>query len=482
MTAGKPVLWRSGEAVPAMQGRCALSWEATGVSIDSRTVEPGDLFFALKGPNFDAHDFVAAALAAGAAAAVVTWRPTNAPSDAPLVLVDEPLKALERLAQASRERSTARRIGVTGSVGKTGTKEALKLLLSSQGPTHASAGSYNNQWGVPLTLARMPADTRFGVFEIGMNHPGEILPLTLLVRPQVAIVTAIEPAHTEFFPSVEAIADAKAEIFAGVPADGTAIINRDNPHFARLADHARRAGIGRVIGFGKHPEAWARLLDCSLHAACSAVSAIIGGQHIDYSIGAPGQHWVMNSLAVLAAVDAVGADIAAAAAGFGRVRPPKGRGERSRIALAAGAIELIDESYNASPAAVRAALRVLAQSKPGPGARRIAVLGDMRELGAEGPALHAELAPELAAARVDLLFAVGPLMTHLFEAIPAEQRGRHAATSAEIVPLVLAALRAGDVVLVKGSLGTRMAPIVEAIKAMGSANGPDRLPRAANGN
>jgi UDP-N-acetylmuramoyl-tripeptide--D-alanyl-D-alanine ligase len=476
------ILWRSAEAVPAVHGRCALSWEATGVSIDSRTVERGDLFFALKGPKFDAHDFVAAALAAGAVAAVVTWRPSNVPSDAPLVLVEDPLAALGRLAQAARERSRAKRIGVTGSVGKTGTKEALRLVLGAQGPTHASAGSYNNLWGVPLTLARMPAETRFGVFEIGMNHPGEILPLTGLVRPQVAVVTAIEPAHTEFFPSVEAIADAKAEIFAGVPADGTAILNRDNPHFARLADHARRAGIARILGFGKHPQAWARLVDCSLHATCSAVTAVVGGQRIDYSIGAPGAHWVMNSLAVLAAVDAVGADVAAAASALSRVRPPKGRGERSRIAIAGGAIELIDESYNASPAAVRAALGVLAQAKPGHGGRRIAVLGDMRELGSEAAALHAGLAGDLLEAGVDALFAVGPLMAHLFEALPADRRGRHTATSADMVPALVGALRPGDVVLVKGSLGTRMAPVVEAIKALGRADGGEPLPRAANGN
>jgi len=482
MNEAKPVLWRSGDAVPAMQGRCALSWQATGISIDSRTVEPGDIFVALKGPNFDAHEFVAAALAAGAAAAVVTWRPANVPSDAPLVLVEDPLAALGRLAQAARERSRAKRIGITGSVGKTGTKEALRILLSGQGPTHASAGSYNNQWGVPLSLARMPAETRFGIFEIGMNHPGEILPLTRLVRPQVAIVTAIEPAHTEFFPSVEAIADAKAEIFAGMNGDGTAILNRDNPHYARLADHARRAGVGRILGFGRHAEAWARLLDCSLHATCSAVTAVIGGQRIDYSIGAPGAHWVMNSLAVLAAVDAVGADLAAAASAMSRVRPPKGRGERSRLQLIGGAIELIDESYNASPAAVRAALQVLAQSKPASGGRRIAVLGDMRELGPEGPALHAALAPDLLQAGADLLFAVGPLMARLFEALPAEKRVRHTGTSAEMVPALVGALRAGDVVLVKGSLGTRMAPIIAAIKALGREAGADPLPRAANGN
>lgn len=479
-----PVLWRSDEAVAAMRGRSDARWQATGISIDSRTVEPGDLFVALQGPKFDAHEFVAGAFAAGAVAAVVSRIPDGLADDAPLVQVEDPLAALERLAVGARERSRARRIAVTGSVGKTGSKEALRTVLSGQGATHASAGSYNNQWGVPLSLARMPAETRFGVFEIGMNHPGEILPLTGLVRPEVAIVTAIEAAHTEFFATVEAIADAKAEIFAGMGADGTAILNRDNPYFARLAAHARAAGIHRILGFGTDPEAWARLVDCSLHATCSAVSAVIGGRRLDYSIGAPGRHWAMNSLAVLAAVDAVGADLAAAAASFCRVAPPKGRGERSRLPYAGGTLELIDESYNASPAAVRAALGVLARAKPGPNGRRIAVLGDMRELGAAAQALHLALAPDLAEAGIDRLYAVGPLTTSLFDAMPRQRRGERTATSAEMIPVLLPQLRAGDVILVKGSLGMRMGPIVEAIKALGRVTGtsPQPLPRAANGN
>jgi len=478
----KPVLWQSQEAVAAMRGRGEARWQAGGISIDSRTVEPGDLFVALQGPRFDAHDFVAGAFAAGSVAAVVSHIPDGLADDAPLVLVEDPLAALERLAVAARERSTARRIAITGSVGKTGSKEALRTVLATQGPTHASAGSYNNQWGVPLSLARMPAVTRYGIFEIGMNHPGEILPLTGLVRPEIAIVTAIEAAHTEFFADVEAIADAKGEIFAGMTADGVAILNRDNPHFARLAGHARAAGIRRVLGFGEHEESWAHLLDCSLHATCSAVSATVGGRRIDYSIGAPGRHWVMNSLAVLAAVEAVGADIAAAAANFSKVAAPKGRGERSRLAHAGGTIELIDESYNASPAAVRAALGVLAHAKPGPNGRRIAVLGDMRELGAQAEALHVALAPDIAEAGVDRVYAVGPLTARLFEALPRERRGERTATSAEMIPLLLSQLRAGDVVLVKGSLGTRMGPIVDALKAQARAVNTSPLPRAANGN
>jgi UDP-N-acetylmuramoyl-tripeptide--D-alanyl-D-alanine ligase len=485
MTAAKPVLWTAAEAAAAAKGRLEgpARWAATGVSIDSRTVEPGDLFVAIKGPSLDGHDYISKALGAGAVAALAHRRPDGLDADAPLLLVEESLAGLERMGVVARERSSARRIGITGSVGKTGTKDALKTVLSEQAATFAAVGSFNNMWGVPLTLARMPRETVYGVFELGMNHAGELGPLSRQVRPEVTIVTTIEAVHTEFFASVEAIADAKAEIFEGMSEDGIAILNRDNAQFERLAVHARRHGIKRIIGFGSHAQATSRLLDCSLHAACSAVSAVIEGERLDYCIGAPGQHWVMNSLAILAAVKSAGADLGSAAASFSRVTPPKGRGQRNQVMLPAqrggGSVELIDESYNASPAAVRAALRVLAQAKPRNGGRRIVVLGDMRELGAQAAALHAGLAPDLIAAGAQLVFTVGPVMTNLDSALPAELRAAHADSSAEIIAPVLAALKPGDVVLVKGSLGTRMAPIVEAIKAMG-ASAP--MPRAANGN
>jgi len=485
MTAAKPVLWTALDAAAACSGRLEgpTAWAATGVSIDSRTVEPGDLFVALKGPSFDGHDYISRAQAAGAVAALAHRRPDGLDANASLLLVEETLAGLERLGQAGRQRCKARRIGVTGSVGKTGTKEALKTVLSGQATTFAAVGSFNNQWGVPLTLARMPRDTVYGVFELGMNHAGELGPLSRQVRPEVAIITTIEAAHMEFFASVEAIADAKAEIFEGMEPEGVAILNRDNPQFERLVGHARRHGIRRIIGFGSHAEATSRLVDCSLQATCSAVTAVIEGERLDYCIGAPGQHWVMNSLAVLAAVKSVGADLGLAAAAFAQVTPPKGRGQRSQVVLPAqrggGSVELIDESYNASPAAMRAAFRVLAQAKPRNGGRRVAVLGDMRELGRDSAALHAGLGPDLAAAGVELVFTVGPFMTSLDAALPPALRAAHAESSAEIIAPVLAALKPGDVVLVKGSLGTRMAPIVEAIKAMGA---PAPLPRAANGN
>ena len=474
-------LWNSTEIANAVGVAApARTWNASGVSIDSRTLEKGDLFVALKGPNRDAQAFVANALANGAAGALVAEPPANLNTDAPLLVVKDTQVALEKLGAASRERCEARRIAVTGSVGKTGTKEALKLVLGEQAPTHASVGSYNNLWGVPLTLARMPRDTIYAVFEIGMNHPGELGPLSRQVKPQVAIVTTIEAVHLEFFASVAEIADAKAEIFEGMGPGGVAILNRDNPHFARLAKKAEAAGLARIVGFGADREADARLIDCSLHATCSAVSATIGGQRLDYCIAVPGRHWVINSLAVLAAVQAVGADVGNAAAAFARMTPPKGRGQRHRIEIAGGGFDLIDESYNASPVAMRAALAVLGRATVRDGGRRIAVLGDMRELGAQAPLLHAGLATDIAENNVDLVFCCGPNMAHLHAALPAARRGAHAADSAALLPLVMRAVAPGDVVLVKGSLGSRMAPIVEALQSLATDGGA--MPRVVNGN
>ena len=474
-------LWNSTEIANAVGVAApARTWNVSGVSIDSRTLEKGDLFVALKGPNRDAQAFVANALANGAAGALVAEPPANLNTDAPLLVVKDTQVALEKLGAASREGCEARRIAVTGSVGKTGTKEALKLVLGEQAPTHASVGSYNNLWGVPLTLARMPRDTIYAVFEIGMNHPGELGPLSRQVKPQVAIVTTIEAVHLEFFASVAEIADAKAEIFEGMGPGGVAILNRDNPHFARLAKKAEAAGLARIVGFGADREADARLIDCSLHATCSAVSATIGGQRLDYCIAVPGRHWVINSLAVLAAVQAVGADVGNAAAAFARMTPPKGRGQRHRIEIAGGGFDLIDESYNASPVAMRAALAVLGRATVRDGGRRIAVLGDMRELGAQAPLLHAGLATDIAENNVDLVFCCGPNMAHLHAALPAARRGAHAADSAALLPLVMRAVAPGDVVLVKGSLGSRMAPIVEALQSLATDGGA--MPRVVNGN
>jgi UDP-N-acetylmuramoyl-tripeptide--D-alanyl-D-alanine ligase len=474
------ILWTAAEAAAATGGRTAGDWQAVGVSIDSRTIKPGDLFIALQGPNFDGHDFVAAALAAGAAAAIVARGPAGVANDASLLTVNDTMTALEALGRAARARASATFLAVTGSVGKTSTKEMLRLALGARGQTFASTGNLNNQWGVPLSLANMARDARFGVFELGMNHAGEIGPLSRQVRPAVVIITTVEPVHLEFFPSVEAIADAKAEIFEGMVAEGAAVLNRDNSHFQRLAGKARTQGIKRIVAFGRHPSAEARLTDYRPNSIASEVTAEIFGARITFRLNLPGLHQVMNSLAVLAAAQIVGVELGAAAGALAQLSPLKGRGQRERIALASGSFELIDESYNASPAAMRAAFQVLSQAKPGIGGRRIAILGDMRELGPAGADLHAELATDLRANGIDLVLSCGPLMAALDRALPDKMRAGHAPDSQSLVPAATSAVKAGDVVLVKGSLGTRMAPIVAALRAldMSRAGTP---PRAANG-
>ena len=384
-------LWTSTEAAQATGGNATGGWEANGVSIDSRTAERGDLFVAIEGPEKDGHAYVGAALAAGAAAAVVHRRPDGIGADAPLLLVEDTLAALTALGRRGRERGAARVVAVTGSVGKTGTKEALRHALAAQGATSASAASYNNLWGVPLSLARMPPGSAFGAFEVGMNHAGEIAPLARLIRPHVAIVTNVEAAHLAFFPSLEAIADAKAEIFEGVEPGGTCVLNRDNLFFDRLrASAARRPDI-RIVSFGLS-DADATAREVSLDADGSDVAADIRGRRIDYRIALPGRHWVLNSLAVLAAVEALGADAAEAAESLRTLAPLEGRGKTHSVACPGGTFTLIDESYNANPASMRAAIETLGRTSPRGRGRRIAILGPMRELGDESLALHEALA------------------------------------------------------------------------------------------
>ena len=474
-------LWTAARAAEAAGGHSTAQWTASGVSIDSRSVAPGDLFVALQGPNFDGHDFIAKAFEMGAAAALSHRRP-EVPGPAglggpgPLLLVEDTMVALRRLGQAARARSRARFIGVTGSVGKTGTKEALARCLRAQAPTAASAGGLNNHWGLPLSLSRLTHDAAYGVFELGMNHPGEIRDLTALLRPEVALITNVEAVHLGHFGSLEEIADAKAEIFEGMGPEGTAVLNRDNPHFERLAAKARAAGLDRIVGFGRHAGAEARLLDCALEATGSRVDAEILGERLHYTIALPGSHWVMNSLAVLATAAAVGADVVRAAVELAHLEPLKGRGMRHDIDLPDGAFELIDDSYNASPTSMCAAFEVLGQAAVGPEGRRIAVLGDMLELGQRAAEVHAELARPLHAAGVDLVFACGPEMAALASALPARMRGVHAADSTALLAPITEAVAAGDVVLVKGSLGSRMGLVVEALMDMACI-----LPRAANG-
>jgi UDP-N-acetylmuramoyl-tripeptide--D-alanyl-D-alanine ligase len=465
---GRAPLWTDAEAAAATGGRSSAPFAAAGVSIDTRTLAPGDLFCAIEGVSQDGHRYVDAAFKAGAAAALVQQGRIEAPAG-PVLEVADTLEALRALGRAARERTSARIAAVTGSVGKTGTKEALRTVLAAQAATHASEGSLNNHWGAPLSLARMPRAAAFGIFELGMNHPGEIAPLTTLVRPHVAVVTWIAPAHTAFFTSVAEIADAKAEIFLGM-SGGTAVLPADNEHFARLKQRAEAAGVARIVSFGARADADARLVDADLGATQSTVTAEILGTRLRYTIGSPGRHWVANSLAILAAASALGADLAKSAAALAQVQPPKGRGARYRVALDNGSFTVIDESYNASPDAVRAALATLALAAPAPRGRRIAVLGDMRELGDEADAIHASLAPDFAAAKVDAVFTCGAHSAALAAALPPDRRGAHAADSAALLPLVTAAVRAGDVVMVKGSLGSKMAPIVHALLAMDRAS------------
>ncbi len=454
-------LWTSHEAEEATLGKAARAFSATGMSIDTRTIKPGDLFVALKGDARDGHDFVAKALEAKAAAALVSRRPDGVATNAPLLMVAHTQRGLEDLGRASRARSNAKIVAVTGSAGKTTTKEILRVALGALGTTHASAASYNNHWGVPFSLASMPRDIQFGVFEVGMNHFGEIRALIDMVRPEVAIITTIAPAHLEFFGNADAIADAKSEIFEGIEPGGAALVPADIAQSQRLLARAAQARVSRILRFGTEKGCEARLVSHNDTAEGARIKADILGKPVETLIGAPGAHIAMNAVAALAATALVGGDVFNAAASLKRFTALKGRGAR----FTSAGIEVIDESYNANPASMAAALSLLSTAK----GRRIAVLGDMLELGDGSKALHAGLAPEIERARVDLVFASGPDMQALWEALPASRRGHYAPTSKELEPAVAKALRSGDTVLVKGSNGSKMSLIVDALRARGTA-------------
>ena len=461
-----PELWSVAELISATGG--ALQGTVTkplcAVSIDSRTVQQGDIFVAIKGDKLDGHDFVVQAFAAGAGIAVVS-RPTDAMRAAgPLLVVkDDPLPGLENMARAARARSAAQIIAVTGSVGKTSTKEMLRVALSASGETHASAASFNNHWGVPLTLARLPRSAAFGVFEIGMNHAGEITPLVGMVRPHVAIITSIAASHLGHFNSLDDIAAAKAEILSGVVPGGAAILNQDSPYFAYLQQQAEAHGVKQVFGFGRHEAADIRLLGLALHPACCCITASLFGETVTYKLGMPGEHMAMNSLAVLAAAKLAGADVARAALALADAKPAKGRGVQEVLRVNGGTIRLLDESYNANPASMSAAIALLANS--GKKGRLIAVLGDMLELGSFGPDMHKAIATDIEGKNIDLVYAAGPLMRNLWDALPARRMGGYAPTSTELLEQLLPALQAGDHVMVKGSLGSKMGLIAEAIRS-----------------
>lgn len=431
----------------------------SGVSIDSRTLQPGDLFVALRAAR-DGHAFVADALAKGAACAMVDHVPEGVAADAPLLRVPDTTEGLAALGRAGRRRSAAGVVAVTGSVGKTTVKEMLRHGLSAIGPTHASAASHNNRWGVPLTLARLPRTARFAVVEIGMNARGEIAPLARMAAPQVAVITAIAAVHLGPLGNLEAIAEEKGDILEGLSPGGVAVLPQDSPFFPRLAARAAARGA-RVVGFGEGADATARLKEVSLSP--DGVSAVVelAGAHLPLRLAAPGRHMARNATAAIAAAAALGADPGVFAAALAFFRPVEGRGRQERIRLPGGGEALLlDESYNASPVAVRAALSVLALT---PAQRRVAVLGDMLELGEAGPTLHADLAAEAAAA-ADVVFCCGPLTRHLHEALPPGKRGGHWPDSAELAAALPARLLPGDAVLVKGSLGSRMGVVVQALK------------------
>ena len=431
-----------------------------GISIDTRSLQPGDAYFAIQGDVHDGHKFVPQAFEKGASIAVVS-KPCE--GEGPKALVPDVLAAMGSLAAAARARSKARIAAVTGSVGKTSSKQALQLALGASGQVHVSDKSYNNHWGVPLSLARLPQEAEFAVFEIGMNHPGEITPLVKLVRPHAALITIVAPVHIGFFKSLDEIAAAKAEIFDGLEADGTAVLNRDNDYFDYLSAQAKAGGAGRIISFGAHEAADMRLNMLAQHDGYSCVSARLLGEETLYKLGAPGRHMVLNSLGVLGVVEALGADLALAALALAGMQPEAGRGGRSILGLRGGTAVLIDESYNANPASMRAALSLLAAARPGAGGRRIAVLGDMLELGDAAERLHAELADELGG--IDKLFACGPHMAALWAKVPAGARGIYAENSSQLADALCESVASGDVVMIKGSLGSRMGLLAEALKA-----------------
>ncbi|NOD34711.1 MULTISPECIES: UDP-N-acetylmuramoyl-tripeptide--D-alanyl-D-alanine ligase [unclassified Ruegeria] len=461
-------LWTASEAVEATGGQVTRDWIANGVSIDTRTLQPGDLFVALKAAR-DGHDFVAQALEKGAGAALVSHIPEGVPEGAPLLVVDDVQAGLEALGQAARARTDARIVGVTGSVGKTSTKEMLAKILEAQGKTHASVASYNNHWGVPLTLARMPRDTEYAVIEIGMNHPGEIAPLAKQARPHVALVTTVAAVHLEAFASVAGIAHEKAAIFEGLEPGGAAIVNADIEHAEILRQSAQDRGAG-IVDFGRKASDY-RLIDVQQASNAVNAQATVGDQLIRFEVNSAGTHFAMNALGALAACVELGVDLDQAIAGLRAWSPVKGRGVRENLPLSGGGqIELLDDSYNANPTSMEAALDVLAATQ---GTRRIAFLGDMKELGSQEVAMHAEMANVAAMGKVNQVHCIGPLMQAMHKALPDDKRGLWFETSAEMAEHLPSLICDGDTVLAKGSLSMALATIVDGLRKMGQGSALD---------
>ncbi|MBR9652069.1 UDP-N-acetylmuramoyl-tripeptide--D-alanyl-D-alanine ligase [Thalassovita aquimarina] len=470
-------LWTASEAARATGGRATTDWQADGVSIDTRTLRPGDLFVALKAAR-DGHDFVAQALEQGAAAALVTHRPDGVAQDAPLLIVPDVLKALEDMGRAARARTKARIVAVTGSVGKTSTKEMLRIVLGGQGKTHAAEASYNNHWGVPLTLARMPRDTDFAVIEIGMNHPGEISPLARMARPHVAMITTVAAAHLEAFEDIDGIAREKAAIFDGLEPGGTAVTNGDLDT-APILEAAARARGARLITFGEGRRNHHRLTKIQLVDDVTVAEGRRWRSPVLFKIMAAGRHFAVNAMGVLAVIHALRLDTTMAASDIARWQPPAGRGIRERIrldpAVEEQAIDLIDDAFNANPTSMAAALEVLAAAHPRDGigrvskGRRVAILGDMLELGEDENQMHEDLAELPFLADIDVIHCVGPRMRMLWERLPAGRRGDWTETAGKMVERTHRLVDAGDVVLVKGSKGSKVSKVVDAIRKLGHA-------------
>ncbi len=453
------VIWTAQEAAKATGGKAQGHWQVSSVVIDSRQAGPGDLFVALKGEYADGHDFVKDVINAGAVA-MVNHIPKGVPEHAPLLLVRDCVQALTDLGAFNRRRSHARIIAVTGSVGKTSTKEALNHAFSALGKVHSSAGNYNNHLGVPISLARMPLNTDFGIFEIGMNHAGEIAALARQVRPLVAIITTVEAVHLEFFPSVKAIADAKAEIFLGLDPEGAAVLNSDNAYFDRLRHHATQAGVKRIISFGTGEAAMCRLVEYRQEAEGSYVRASIAGMDIVYALQARGIHHALNSVAALAAVYALGEDVATAAGAMAQFGTPHGRGNHITLTMGGNIFTVIDDSYNASPVSMKAALTMLREAK----GRKLAILGDMLELGDSAPQLHHALLEAIITNSIDKVMTVGTQMEHLHNALPVALRLGHYPDATSAGNALSDLIQAGDTILIKGSHGTGMFRLVEQLK------------------
>ncbi len=453
------IIWDSNDAEQATGGSSTKNWQASGVCIDSRKIQKGDLFIAIIGENQDGHKYVASALEKGAAAAIVNFVPEDVAQDAPLLVVEDTTEALWDLAKFSRERMKAKVIAVTGSVGKTSTKEMLAAALSGQGRVYYTEGNLNNHYGLPLSMSRVVKDTNYCVFELGMNHPGEISPLSVLAQPDVAIITTVEAVHLQYFESVEQIADAKAEIFDGVKTGGAVILNRDNPHFEKLKALAASKGIERKFCFGRAQKSDFKLLEYKDSLEGGEVKVVCKDRELTYKIGIAGEHQALNSLAVLAAIDSVGGDIKKAAKQFENFSAKDGRGKRYHL----NGITIIDDCYNASPASVSAALKVLGGVKKHCGGRAVAILGDMFELGDDASQMHAALQKKLVDNDIDVLFAAGTIIKSLYDSCAESMRGGFESSSQVLAPVAFANLKEGDIVLIKGSRGMKMENVLNHI-------------------